>query len=167
MSQLKCCRSNQNDSKIKKTLKWIRLKIIEFIAYVYYLRLFIETHELFLLSSTAEIKIGDASTISALLSLIFAWIMLVVCIVLPCLAFYCFWCYRKQFDPDRKFVFMEFFADLKNNKFARLYSFALLTRRAGFIIVIVFWATEAQEFVFSFIIFVQVLYCICLGKFSS
>jgi len=56
-----------------------------------------------------------------------------VSIGLPLNGFYYFWKKRNNYDPKEKFFFMEYFADLRESKYARLYMPVLLTRRIIFV----------------------------------
>jgi len=103
------------------------------IKYALYLRLFIETHESMLLSATSEIKTMRFSEASHFISLIFTLAFLAFSIILPILAFFQFWKRRNHYDSKTKFYFMEFFADLRNSKYARMYMPMLLTRRVIFV----------------------------------
>lgn len=71
---------------------------------------------------------------------------------MPTIAFYCFWIYRKEFDKDKKFFFMEMFADVKNTKWARLYSFMLFTKRVIMVFLIILLLKAPRAVVFSLIL---------------
>lgn len=86
-----------------------------------YIRLFIEAHETMLLSATSEVYAFELNTVAQITSFILAGVILLMSIILPGLAFYVFYQYRESFNPDKKFILMEFLADLKNAKAARIY----------------------------------------------
>lgn len=53
----------------------------------------------------------------------------------------------KNFDADKKFFFMEFYADIKESKWARFYSPVLLIRRLAFVVVIIVLGFVGRDFV--------------------
>mmetsp|Transcript_20278 Transcript_20278/g.17958 ORF Transcript_20278/g.17958 Transcript_20278/m.17958 type:complete len:96 (-) Transcript_20278:862-1149(-) len=95
--------------------------------------MFLETHESMLLSATNEINQMEFHNTSSYFSFIIAWLILGVGLALPVIGFYYFWTKRHNFDPNKNFVFMEYFADIQDSKFARIYMPILLTRRIAFI----------------------------------
>jgi len=117
-----------------------------------YLRIFIEAHEAMLLSATSEIYHKDVEEIEFFFSYIIACAVFILSIALPIISFYLYLKYRKQFDPNKKFFFMEFFADIRNISIARLYMTLLLTRRIVFVSVIIFLDFSPREFQYSLII---------------
>ena len=71
---LVCGSTNEGQqSKFKRFWNWFRIKLLEVIKYVVYLRLFIEAHEAMLLSATSEIKEVNYHSASSILSSIFAF----------------------------------------------------------------------------------------------
>jgi len=126
--------------------------MIGMIKYAMYLRLFIEAHESMLLSATSEIYEKDVEEIEFLFSYFAACGVFLISIALPIISFYCYLKYRKTFDPDHKFFFMEFFADIRNASIARLYMTLLLTRRIVFVSVIIFLDVAPREFQYPLII---------------
>ena len=116
------------------------------------MRLFIESHEAMLLSATSEVYSMDFSSAARIISFGTAIVVLSAGIILPGLAFYVFWKYRKGFDPEKKFVFMEFLADLRNAKVARIYMSVLLIRRIVFVILVIFLIESPREFIYIVII---------------
>ena len=143
--------------KCAKFWTWFRLKIIDIIKYALYMRLFIESHEAMLLSATNEIYLMDLKDFSDVFSLIVAFVILGFSIAMPIIAFYCFFVNRHNFDPEKKFFFMEFFADLRNAKIARLYMTLLLTRRIVFVSFVIFLPNAPRE----------LTYTVLLGKVYS
>ena len=130
----------------------MKTTIIDIIKYSMYMRLIIEAHESLLLSSTSEINLLDFPKLSDIVSFFFAWFVLLFSISLPILAFYYFWIKRHKYDPDSKFFFMEFFADIRFSKYARLYMSLMLTRRVVFVLIVIFLSNTNRYFVFPLLI---------------
>ena len=123
-----------------------------------YLRLFIEAHESMLLSSTSEIYDIEVGDDAAIISFIIAWIVFLICIIIPVLAVYYYWVHRNDFDPEAKFVFMEFFADVRNASLARLYMAAMLIRRTAFVFIVIFLIEAPRTFIYVLILSKLYLY---------
>jgi hypothetical protein len=84
-------------------------------------------------------------------------ILLGCCITL--IAFVVYFKERTNHDPDREFILMEMLADIKDTKWARLYTFMLLARRTIFILVIIFLIAEINRTViYSFLALIQLFY---------
>ena len=81
---------------------------------------------------------------------------------LPVLAFYVFWKHRHNFDSKKKFVLMEFFADLRNIKVARVNITLLLVRRVIFVCLVIFFINFPREFLYTVII--DKLYSVNLNR---
>ena len=73
---------------------------------------------------------------------------------MPALALILFYSHRKEYDPEEKLVYMEFFADLKNTSWARAYTAALLIRRVSFVAIVIFMSREVDR---------TIIYCILLS----
>ena len=105
-----------------------------------------------LLSATSEVYGVDLSSGSKIVSYIIAIFVLIASITLPVLAFYVFWKYRNNYDPEKRFILMEFIADLRNAKVARIYMAVLLVRRIIFVVLVIFLIESPREFIYSMII---------------
>jgi hypothetical protein len=140
-------------------IAWIREKLIDVIMYVAYVRMFLEAHESMMLSCSAEIYEWDTSSTDAIISQIVAWIVLLICLIMPAVGLYLFYTTRRKFDPDEKFVLMEFFADLKNTKWARVYTACLLARRVIFVAIVIFMPGKVNRtIIYAILFFSQLLY---------
>ena len=117
-----------------------------------YMRLFIEAHEAMLLSASSEIYLFELNSFPEKVSFAIAIGVLLASIALPALAFYVFWKQRNNYDPEKKFVLMEFLADLRNAKAARMYMTVLLIRRVIFIVLIIFFIEFPREFIYIVIL---------------
>ena len=142
----------EQQSKFRVFWNWLKLKLLDIIKYTVYLRLILETHESMLLSATSEINLFDLPQIPDILSFIFAWVILIFSISLPIIAFYYFWINREEYDPNVKFLFMEFFADIRNSKFSRMYMPLVLTRRVLFVCSIIFLNSAPRELIYSILL---------------
>ena len=136
---------------------WLRVKILDIITYAVYIRLFMESQEAFMLSATSEIRhnlfgSGKLEKIETISSFIFACFVLIIAFLLPVSAFYYYYKHRNGYDPKNKFFCMEYFTDMKNRKYARLYTPIVLARRFLFIAVIIFLNDTPRIFIYSFLI---------------
>jgi hypothetical protein len=122
------------------------------IKYAIYMRMLIESHEILLLSSANEIYATDYNHLNGLISYIIACILFTICFSLPFMAFYFYWKTRNNFNPDNEFYFMEFFSDLRNSKYARLYMSILLFRRVLFVSMIIFLIERPRSFIYSVLV---------------
>lgn len=69
--------------------------------------------------------------------------------MLPLIAFYAYFKYRFEYDPKKKFLLMEYFADIRNWSVARLYTALLLSRRLIFVSLIIFLPDAPREVIYS------------------
>lgn len=147
-----CGLRSVNQSRLATFWNWLRLKFIDMIKYAVYMRLMIESHEAMLLSATSEIKLMEINATSDVFSIVIAFAVFGLSLAMPAIAFYSFFVNRHNFDPERKFFFMEFFADLRNAKIARLYMTLLLSRRILFVILIIFFPSAPRELTYTIIL---------------
>ena len=82
--------------------------MMDFITYIVYIRLLMESQESFMLSATSEIKHNLSNSvklekIEILCSFIFACLVLIVAFLLPVSAFYYWYKHRNSYDPKNKF----------------------------------------------------------------
>jgi hypothetical protein len=161
-------------SKIYKCVAVVRTKVLNFFKYSLYIRLGLECHQLLLLSSTVELQFLDFSEFSSVISLILAAFGLILGIGLAGIAVIVFIKERRNHNPDRKFILMEMIADIKDTKWARLYTSMLLGRRTIFILVIIFITGEIHRTViYLFLAGIQLFYFLfivslhCFNLFRS
>lgn len=137
-----------------------REKFIDIIFYVMYARLLLEAHETMVLSSTVEIRELQSDSAASTISHLIAWGFLALCLILPSVALYLFYKNQENYDPDKKTVTMEFFAGLRNTRWARLYTFTMLARRVAFVLLIIFLSRNVHRvFVYTPILLIQISYC--------
>jgi hypothetical protein len=146
-------------SKIYKFVAVVRTKVLQFLKYSLYVRLGLECHQLLLLSSTVELQFLDFSEFSSVISLIFSAFGLLLATGLAVIAVIVFIKETRNHIPDRKFIFMEMLADIKDTKWARLYTSMLLGRRTLFICIIIFITGELhRSIVYLFLALIQLFY---------
>lgn len=122
-----------------------------------------EAHETLLFSSVSEVRTFDESNSATIFSLIVAIIALLLCLALiPISLIYSFKHWR-HFNSERVFFFMEFFAGLKDSKWARFYTPALLIRRLFFVIIIILLGFVGRNFVLGLMLVFQLIYTIALA----
>jgi len=113
------------ESKWKHIGKF-RTKAINFLGYVFYIRIALESNQIMLLASTSEIYIFDDSSASSITSLVIAFLVFVFSIFLLIITLYYFNYHRRRYDEEKKSMFQEIYTGLKNTKWARVFTFALL-----------------------------------------
>ena len=160
-----CWRNKKHQSKCIKFFSIIRSKVTDLIFYIMYWRLLIEAHENLVLSSTLEIKELQSASTPEILSLVIAWVVLGICFLMPVVAFYLFYVHRKEYDPEKKHMLMEFFEGLKNKKIARLYTGASFLRRVLFVWTIIFLPGNLDRtYVYIILLSIQVIYIACIVR---
>jgi hypothetical protein len=132
--------------------------MMSIMKYSFYVRLFLEANQTFLLASLSEINqfvIGPtASTISLCIAGAFALFSFSFCLN----SYYASFKYLKDFDPNNKFLIMEYYAGIKESKWARFYTPILLTRRLLFVVVILLLQFSGKDTTFIFLIVIQAAY---------
>lgn len=159
------CRSNQDDvsrSRAKKTLSLLRVKLLYWFMYVIYIRMVLEANQVLLFSTLKELNIFAVEDSAAIVSLVIAILVLLFCLFLLIEAIILFCKHFKNYNPEEKFLFIEYYADVKNHRWARIYTTLLLTRRLLFVIVIILLGFIGGRRVLTILLVVQVLYWIAL-----
>lgn len=154
---------DENQSRVRTRWNFIRQKIINLLFYAVYTRLLLESNETMVLSTISEINTFDTSSTPAIISLTLALCLAIVLSVFLCYAWFLAYKLIYNFDPDEKFFFMEFFADLKPNKRARFYTPLLLLRRFVFVLVIIPMAPVGRHFIFSFLLIFNIPYLLFIA----
>lgn len=127
---LPCFRNKEHENKLYRNIAILKAKIIDIIFYIgksnpeilVYVRLLLEAHEGMALSSAGEIRELQSDSTATVISHILAWLFFLFCLLMPTVTLYFFYSTRRQYDPEKKTLMMEFFAGLKNNKWARMYT---------------------------------------------
>lgn len=127
-----------NTGKLKKLWNTVRRITIDVIYYTQYSRLVLEGYQNLLYASMSELYVFDTSKASYVLSNLFAIMVLLFCIYLFVFTVLYFIKHFNGYNEEEKFMMLEIYADLKNNKWARLYTPILLLRRF-LLVVIVIW----------------------------
>jgi len=154
-----CWGNKSHTNKCVRLTSLIRKKVIDIIFYKMYWRLLIEAHESLILSSTLEIKELNSSSTPEVLSLAIAWVVLGIWFIIPAVAFYLFYIYRKEYNPKKKHVLMEFFEGLKNKKLARLYTGVTFWRRIIFVWIVIFIVNSSDRMhIYIALLFIQAIY---------
>jgi hypothetical protein len=120
-------------------------KVLLFLKYAFYIRFLLECHQILLLSSAVEIQLSDFSHFSGVLSFCLAIFGLIFGICITFVALMVFINEVRNYNPDKKFIFMEMLMDIKDSRIARLYTFMLLARRTIFVLTIVFLVGELNR----------------------
>ncbi|CAI2370494.1 unnamed protein product [Moneuplotes crassus] len=157
------CGSKDSDRRSKCCKHWhnIRKKIINFIFYALYFRLLLQAHESMVISSISEVYIMNLDGFLGVISFVIACVILLWTIALCVITFYCFWVNQNNFDPEIKFFYMETFADIRNSRYARIYTSAMLSRMSFFVIMIICLKNVSRNLVYPPILTLQ---CIYLGS---
>ncbi|CAI2375096.1 unnamed protein product [Moneuplotes crassus] len=154
-----CFKQKNHPNCVIRNISIIKDKVIDIIFYITYARLLLEAHENMIISSSFEIKEFDTSSASKTISHLISWTFLLLCLIIPTFALYLFYNHRKEYDPEKKTPTMEFFAGLRNTKWARFYSFLLLFRRVLFVLVVIFMSGNVHRaYIYSILLTCQVAY---------
>jgi hypothetical protein len=158
------CRSKNEEqvSKCKKIWMRVKSKSLEYLLYVLYVRLLLESNQAFLLSGISEIDSFRIDSVASIVSLCFAIIIVIFSVFLALKAYHMLYKHWNNYDKDRKFLFMEYYADIRQNKWARIYTSVLLSRRLLFIIIILLFTFFHRNTIFGILLGIQVLYFIQL-----
>lgn len=111
--------------------------------------------------SLTELKEFDISSLPLGISSFIALFALLLWISLVLGALYYFIKHFKAYTPEQQFLFMEFYRGMKPNKWARLYTTNLLTRRFIFVVLMVWAGGESVNWLFWVLILLQSMYLIC------
>jgi hypothetical protein len=155
-------RNQEQVSKCKMIWMKVRSKSLEYFKYVLYVRLLLEANQAFLLSGISEIYSFSIDSVASIISLCFAIIIVIFSVFLALKAYLMLSKHWKNYDKDRKFLLMEYYANIRQNKWARIYTSALLSRRLLFIIIILLFTFFHRNTIFGILLGIQMLYLIQL-----
>ncbi|CAI2386961.1 unnamed protein product [Moneuplotes crassus] len=128
---LKLCINYENEEKC--SFNYVMIKIVDLFNFIIYIRLVLGGFQLLLICSLSEVVDFNFSGIPQIISFIFSCLVLVVCLGAIGVSFYVFYSKRDFYDPDKYYKLAEFITGIKDSKYARLYPFMALNRRALFI----------------------------------
>jgi hypothetical protein len=139
---------------------WIktRTKILEYFSYVVYVRMMLEAHQSILLSGITELDTFNLESVASIVSFTFAGIVVTISFLLVAKSYLLLYKYWNNFDPNQKFFFMEFYADIRESKWARCYTSVLLTRRLLIILMVLLMTFINRNIIFSLILGIQLIY---------
>jgi hypothetical protein len=126
--------------------------------YSFYVRLFLESNQTFLLASLSEINQIAINSTASMISLCIAGVFALFSFSICLNAYYMTFKHCTNFDPNYKFLFMEYYAGIKDGRWARFYTPTLLTRRLLFIVVIILFKFLGRNTTFILLIIIQVVY---------
>ena len=132
--------------------------MLNYFMYVAYGRLLLESNETMVLSTINEINSFDTSTSSTTVSLVLAMLVILSLMTFLIYAWYLAFTFIKNYDPEKKFVLMEFFIDIKHNASARFHTPLMLLRRVVFVIVIIPLAVAGPNFIFPVLLVFELPY---------
>ena len=140
----------------------LMIKIVDLFNFIIYIRLILGAYQILMITSLSELNTSDFSYSTQTLLLIFSVIILGIWAAAIGLSFYIFNSTKNYFDTDRYYKLGEFITGIKNNKYARAYSFLALIRRTLLIswLILFNWL---ESYILSYgLLGVQVCYLICL-----
>jgi cysteine-rich repeat protein len=164
---LKSKNLKQSENKMVRKYFLLRKKLHNILKCNFYVRISLLWNESFLLSSTSEIRhfikrlIGDPSSPTTLefISFVLAILILTCCLLLIFISIKDYIKVREKNEIDKTYLFISFYSYQKKNKWARMFTSALLVRRALFwIIVISLLGRDSKTLVFCLLLFIQVIY---------
>jgi hypothetical protein len=139
-----------------------RAKLLFFLMYSFYARMFLEAHHSFLMSGIIEINEFVVDTQTAIASLWIAGVFVLFSLFLVLKAFYLLYRHWNNFDLNEDFFFMEYYADIRENKWARSYTSTLLTRRMAFIAIVLLCGFWNRNVIFMILLAIQLVYVVQL-----
>ena len=151
----------KEDSKWKFMRK-LKFKILYLITWVFYVRLLMESNQMMILASSSEMYTFDDTTLAGLVSLLIAFTVFCITLIFFITSLFYFYKFRNGLDPKKKFIFQEFFLGLKNKRWARFFTPAMLGRRFILVWTIIFLTHLPRQLIFSIILIFQLLYWSCL-----
>jgi hypothetical protein len=130
--------------------------------YSLYVRLFLLAHQSFLLSGLSEIYLFNIDSPASIISIVIAMAFIVFSLFLVIKAYYMLYRHWNGFEQNQEFFFMEYYADIRESKWARCYISALLTRRLIFIVVILLFTFIKRDGIFGILLAVEFFYLLQL-----
>jgi hypothetical protein len=149
-------------TKLRTLFSSIRSKVLSFLMYSLYVRLFLQAHQSFLLSGLSEIYLFNIDRPASIISIVIAIIFIIFSLFLVIKAYYMLYRHWNGFEQNQEFFFMEYYADIRDSKWARCYTSALLTRRLIFIVVILLFRFLNRDCIFGILLAVQFFYLLQL-----
>ena len=123
-------------SKFLFIIKWIISKIFNILTFGYYIRCILEMNQFILITSVYEVYSFNLSQNIRIMSFIFAILIWIACLAL--IAFVAYLSFSSYETVEAKHNKLEeFFSGIKMQKKHKLYVFALLVRRALFIVLLI------------------------------
>jgi hypothetical protein len=151
-------KGGRDSGKIRSFCVKVRMKLLSFFMYSLYGRLLLEAHQSFLMSGVYEMNAFVTDTPAAIVSLSIAGVFVFLSLFLVVKAFHMLYKHWSDFDSNEDFFFMEYYADIRESKWARCYTSALLTRRLMFVIVILLWGFFGKDVILIILLTIQVIY---------
>ena len=141
---------------LTRVSKWIINRLFKILTFGYYIRLFLEINQYFLITSVDEIYSFNASGAIRIISLIIAFILFILWLsfiwIPMCLAFYS----HQTSNEESKFG--EFFNGLKSMKRFKFYTAILISRRTIFVVVLICLVSTSSILVISILSILQLIY---------
>ena len=152
--------SDGEPGKCKKIWVKIRTSTLTTFKYATYVRLALEAHESLIISSSSEIYNKNNDAAGKYFSLVMAILILVGTLVLLALTVISYIRDSKREDPEEKFIFMEFYSEVKPKRISKLYTINLLIRRTLFVFISIFLNDVNKNVAFSLLLLLQLIYLI-------
>ena len=137
--------------------KWMKISY-QFFTFTFYIRIFLEASQFLMLSSFSEIYQFNVSSLSNIISILFAIIGSMLWLWLVWISFIGWLKQKDVEDMDKYFPLKEFFNGIKNGKVAKLYSMLLLWRRFVFVALLIFGGSLSNIALICPMIIVQIAY---------
>ena len=144
-------------NKTKKCKKWME-KTYQFFTFSLYLRILLEASMFMMLSSYSEIFNWDASNNFHIVSLLFAFALFIICVLLALLSVIIWLKQRKVGDISNLIQISELLNGINDKSLSRLYWLFFLLRRAILIIILVSGSSFTNTLIVWLTFIIQILY---------
>ena len=134
-------------SKVKTKMKWVKWmeKMYQFFAFNLYVRIFLEANIFLLLTSFSELYQWDLSSLSRVVSFIWALFGAWVCFTMLSFSLINWYKHRSTENLDNYIPLKEFLSGVRTDSKAKLYSTYLLSRRILFVFLLIFGESLYNE----------------------
>ena len=154
-------RENGRYAKLIRYIKRVLNKIFEILTFGYYIRSMLEINQFALISSINEIYLFNTSQRYRVVSLVFAFIVLIGCILLIVFVLFLSLINKRQ-DKEKLNQSEEFFSGLKVLKKSRLYVWILMWRRVVYVLLLITLVSTSSIAIIITLASLQVFYTACI-----
>ena len=145
-----------------KMLQWIFSKMLIMLTFGYYIRAILEMNQYLLISLTNELYYFHHSNTAELVSLVFAFFILSMCILIILIVLYLIFKMNSNVQ-EGKSMLGEFFSGVKLQRKFRLYVVFLLARRIIFVVLLITLVSVPSRILIWIVGLIQLWYIIYIS----